>query len=166
VSSPGREAAERPAWISREGWAPRAAHSTWRLIRRIHLGTREPANWVQLFKFGLVGGSGYVVNLFVFALLNGLLDIHHIAAAVGAFCVAVSNNFILNRHWTFGAREGHAGFQAARFFAVSLVGLAFNLALLELLVSSAGFAELPAQALAVALAMPVNFIGNKLWTFG
>jgi putative flippase GtrA len=25
--------------------------------------------------------------------------------------------------------------------------------------------ELPAQAIAVALAMPFNFIGNKLWTF-
>ncbi len=27
-------------------------------------------------------------------------------------------------------------------------------------------AELPAQAIAVAVATPVNFIGNKLWTFG
>jgi putative flippase GtrA len=30
----------------------------------------------------------------------------------------------------------------------------------------AGGPELPAQAIAVALAMPFNFIGNKLWTFG
>ena len=40
-----------------------------------------------------------------------------------------------------------------------------NLAILESLVSGAGLAELPAQAIAVAVAMPVNFIGNKLWTF-
>jgi putative flippase GtrA len=26
-------------------------------------------------------------------------------------------------------------------------------------------AELPAQAIAVAAAMPCNFLGNKLWTF-
>jgi putative flippase GtrA len=25
--------------------------------------------------------------------------------------------------------------------------------------------ELPAQAIAVAAAMPFNFLGNKLWTF-
>ncbi|MQA72985.1 MAG: GtrA family protein [Solirubrobacterales bacterium] len=142
----------------------RAADWTWGLIRRIHLGTREPANWVQLFRFSVVGGSGYVVNLVVFALLSGGLGVHHIAAAVGAFCVAVSNNFLLNRHWTFDAGDGHAGFQAARFLAVSVGGLAINLILLELLVSS-GLAELPAQAVAVALSMPVNFIGNKLWTF-
>ena len=142
-----------------------AADWTWRLIRRIHLGTRKPENWAQLFKFGLVGASGYVVNLVVFALLTGAADLHHIPAAIGAFCIAVTNNFVWNREWTFRARDGHAGFQAARFFAVSLLGLGFNLVVLELLISSAGMPELPAQALAVALAMPVNFVGNKLWTF-
>jgi putative flippase GtrA len=143
-----------------------AAEWTWRLIRRIHLGTRKPDNWAQLFKFGLVGASGYVVNLIVFAVLTGPADLHHIPAAIGAFCVAVTNNFVWNREWTFSARDGHAGFQAVRFFAVSVVGLGFNLALLELLVSGLDVAELPAQAAAVALPMPVNFIGNKLWTFG
>ena len=156
---------ERAAGRS-DGFAQRAADWTWRVIRRIHLGTRKPDNWMQLFKFGLVGASGYVVNLIVFALLTGALGLHHIPAAIGAFVIAVTNNFVWNREWTFRAREGHAGFQAARFFAVSLIGLGFNLAILELLVSAAGLAELPSQALAVALAMPVNFIGNKLWTFG
>lgn len=165
-TEPAEQPAERPSWTGGEGPAARAAHRTWRLVRRIHLGTREPANWVQLFKFGLVGGSGYAVNLIVFALLVGPVGLHHIAAAVGAFCVAVTNNFVLNRHWTFGARDGHAGFQAARFLTISLVGLAFNLALLELMVSTLEVGELPAQAIAVALSMPVNFIGNKLWTFG
>ena len=92
--------------------------------------------------------------------------LHHLPAAIGAFGVAVSNNFLWNRVWTFDARAGHAGFQAARFLCVSLVGLAFNLVILELLVSAAGVVEVPAQAIAVALSMPVNFVGNKLWTFG
>jgi dolichol-phosphate mannosyltransferase len=105
------------------------------------------------------------VNLAVFALLSGPLGVHHLAAAVGAFCVAVVNNFAWNRHWTFGARDGHAGFQAARFFAVSICGLGLNLVLLELFVSGLELPALASQALAVGLTMPVNFIGNKLWTF-
>ena len=143
-----------------------AADWTWALARRIHLGTRKPANWLQLFKFGLVGVSGYAVNLFVFALLAEGLGVHHIPAAIGAFCIAVTNNFWWNRHWTFRAGDGHAAFQAARFFTVSLLALGVNLVVLELLVSSADVAEIPAQAAAVAISMPVNFIGNKLWTFG
>jgi putative flippase GtrA len=148
------------------GWTSRAAERSWTLVRRIHLATRKPANWLQLFKFGVVGASGYVLNLGVFAVLTQALGVHHIAAAVGAFIVAVTNNFAWNREWTFGARDGHAGFQAIRFFAVSLVGLGFNLVILELLVSGLGAPELPAQAIAVALSTPVNFVGNKLWTFG
>lgn len=143
----------------------RAADWTWEVARRIHLGTRRPANWFQLFKFGVVGASGYVINIAVFAALTQAVAVHHITAAVLAFCVAVTNNFLLNRYWTFEATGGHAGFQAARFFAVSLVALGVNLIVLELLVSQVGLSDVPSQALAVAVATPVNFIGNKLWTF-
>jgi putative flippase GtrA len=136
------------------------------VVRRIHHGARKPDNWMQLAKFGFVGGSGYIVNLVVFGLLTHYADVHHIAAAIGAFVVAVTNNFWWNRHWTFGAGDGHAGFQAARFFIVSLVGLGFNLVLLELFVSSLDMPDLAAQALAVALVTPINYVGNKLWTFG
>jgi putative flippase GtrA len=144
----------------------RAADWTWALIRRIHLGTREPENWVQLFKFGVVGVTGYVVNLIVFALLTQELEMYHLLAAVASFCVAVTNNFLWNRHWTFQATGGHAGFQAIRFFAVSVLALGVNLLFLYLLVDVGSAPELPSQAIAVALAMPFNFLGNKLWTFG
>lgn len=132
--------------------------------KRIGRGTRNPDNWIQLVQFGVVGASGYLVNLAVFASLTALLDVHHIPAAIGAFCVAVTNNFLWNRHWTFDAKHGHAGFQAARFFTVSVLALGINLIALELLIRS-GAPELASQAIAVAFAMPFNFIGNKLWTF-
>jgi putative flippase GtrA len=135
------------------------------LAYRIGAAARQPATWVQLLKFGLVGGSGYLINLGVFALLAGNLGVHHLIAAVGAFCVAVTNNFLWNRYWTFGPGEGPAHFQAARFFAVSLASLGLNLALLQLLVSNHLAGDLAAQAIAVAVAMPFNFLGNKLWTF-
>jgi putative flippase GtrA len=143
-----------------------AADWTWQLALRIHLGTRKPENWIQLFKFGVVGGTGYVINLAVFAVLEEALGVHHILSAVGAFCVAVTNNFLWNRRWTFRATDGHPGFQAARFLTVSVLALGVNLILLYLLVDVAGAPELPSQALSVAAAMPFNFIGNKLWTFG
>ena len=132
---------------------------------RIGAAARQGANWVQLLKFGLVGGSGYLINLAVFAVLAGSLGVHHAIAAIGAFAVAVTNNFLWNRYWTFGPGDGPAGFQAARFFVVSLASLGLNLAVLEILVSSHSVGELGAQAIAVAVAMPFNFLGNKLWTF-
>jgi dolichol-phosphate mannosyltransferase len=126
---------------------------------------RKPNNWVQLGKFLLVGLSGYVVNLAVFTLSLEVLSVHHIAAATIAFGVAVMNNFWWNRHWTFAARGGHAGFQAARFFAVSVTAFLIQVAILELLITNAGMAKVLAQAISLVLATPVNFVGNKLWSF-
>ena len=132
---------------------------------RLGAAARRPANWMQLLKFGIVGGSGYLINLVVFAILAGDLGFHHMTAAIGAFAVAVSSNFLWNRYWTFGPGDGSAGFQAARFFTVSVAALLINLAVLEALVSGTAIGDLTAQAIAVAIAMPFNFLGNKLWTF-
>src|SRR5689334_13005587 len=131
---------------------------------RVRRGMRKADNWVQLFQFCLVGGSGYAVNLAVFAFAVGVLNVHHIVAATLAFAVAVSNNFWLNRHWTFQARGGHAGFQAARFFAVSIVAFLFSVSVLELLVQ-VGVPDIAAQAIAILAATPLNYAGNKVWTF-
>jgi putative flippase GtrA len=135
------------------------------LATRVRLGLRHPPNWLQLLRFGLVGASGYVVNLVVYSVCVHPLGIDYRLSATLAFLVALANNFLWNRHWTFDARDGHAGLQAARFLIVSVVAFLFNLAFLELLVSVLGLPEVPAQALAVAFATPLNFVGNKLWTF-
>jgi putative flippase GtrA len=132
---------------------------------RLRAGLRRSHNWVQFVKFCAVGSSGYVVNLSVFAAAVHGLDLHHLVGATLAFMVAVTNNFFWNRHWTFRAREGHAGFQAARFFTVSVVAFLFAAAVLELLVSVLGVREVPAQALSIIAATPLNFIGNKMWSF-
>ncbi|HKZ14919.1 MAG TPA: GtrA family protein [Solirubrobacterales bacterium] len=135
------------------------------LAVRLAGAARSRDSWLQLLKFGIVGGSGYLINLGVFAFLSGNLGVYHAVAAVGAFCVAVTSNFLWNRYWTFGPGEGLAHMQAARFFAVSVACLAINLVVLEALVASSSISELAAQAIAVAVAMPFNFLGNKLWTF-
>jgi dolichol-phosphate mannosyltransferase len=132
---------------------------------RVRHGVRKPHNWLQLTRFAAVGASGYIVNLLVFAVCVHLIAIDYKLAAVAAFVVSVLNNFWWNRHWTFGAADGHAGFQAARFFAVSVAALLINLVVLELLISDTSMGDLAAQAIAVAVAMPFNFLGNKLWTF-
>jgi dolichol-phosphate mannosyltransferase len=132
---------------------------------RLRAGLRKSQNWVELIKFTLVGGSGYAVNLAVFAFVTASLGLHHLAAATVAFAVAVLNNFWWNRHWTFGASEGHAGFQAARFFAVSVFAFVFAAAVLEALVTFADMDPLGAQAISIVAATPLNFIGNKMWSF-
>jgi putative flippase GtrA len=132
---------------------------------RVRAGLRKRKNWEQLVKFCLVGATGYVVNLWVFSLLVLVLGVHYIPAAICSFLVAVTNNYTWNRVWTFRAQRGHVAYQGMRFLVVSTVALGANLIVLEMLVR-AGLTEVVAQAIAIVLVTPVNFVGNKLWSFG
>ena len=133
-----------------------ARSRTGRALRRTH-------NWVQLVKFSVVGASGYAVNLAVFTALLALAADYRLAAC-GAFLVAVANNYVWNRAWTFDGRGKAVGRQATRFFGVSLLALGVSFVLLALFVAF-GLGEVVAQAAAIVLATPVSFLGNKLWSF-
>jgi putative flippase GtrA len=126
---------------------------------------RKRSNWEQLVKFCVVGASGYAVNLAVFSLLVLGAGLHYIPAAICSFLVAVTNNYTWNRLWTFRDQRGHVAFQGARFFVVSTLALVANLVVLHGLVLL-GLNEVSAQAIAIVVVTPVNFIGNKLWSFG
>jgi putative flippase GtrA len=128
------------------------------------LALRARHNWVQLAKFCVVGASGYVVNLGVYSLLLNWANLHYVAAATGSFLVAASSNYTLNRHWTFRAQRGHVGVQGMRFFIVSAIVYCANLGVLSLLVAAGG-GKIVAQAVAIVVVTPLNFLGNKLWSF-
>jgi dolichol-phosphate mannosyltransferase len=132
---------------------------------RVGAALRRKKNWEQLVKFCLVGASGYAVNLWVFSFLVLVVSVHYIPAAVCSFLVAVTNNYTWNRLWTFRDQRGHVAYQGMRFLFVSTLALGANLVVLYGLVQ-AGLSEVVAQAIAIVLVTPVNFVGNKLWSFG
>jgi putative flippase GtrA len=126
---------------------------------------RRPANWVQLAKFSVVGLSGYGINIGVYtALLRGA-GVHYLLAATCSFLVAATSNYTWNRLWTFRAQRGHVAWQGVRFLVVAACAYAANLALLTVLIEIVGRDKVVAQAIAIVLVTPVNFIGNKLWSF-
>jgi len=131
---------------------------------RVTASLRSLRNWQQLGKFCVVGAVGYGINLAVY---GGLLHegLHYLAAATCSFLVAVTSNYTWNRLWTFRDQRGHLGIQGMRFLVVSLAALAANLVVLHLLISLGGVAKLPAQAVAIVVVTPLNFVGNKLWSF-
>ena len=125
---------------------------------------RRPANWMQLAKFATVGATGYAVNLAVYTAHRRGAGWHYIYAATVSFLVAVTNNYLWNRLWTFRDQRGHVGFQGLRFFTVAVVAYGANLGILSALIAL-GMDKVAAQAIAIVLVTPLNFIGNKLWSF-
>src|SRR5438132_14117401 len=141
---------------------PAAGEATVRL--RAGRALRARHNWVQLAKFCTVGVSGYVVNLAVYTALLHWLGLHYLAAAACSFIVAVTNNYTLNRLWTFRGQRGHFAYQRLRFLVVSLVALGASPVCLRLLVAL-GLDKVSAQAIAIVRVTPLNFVRNTLWSF-
>jgi dolichol-phosphate mannosyltransferase len=123
---------------------------------------RSPHNWIQLAKFGVVGASGYVINLAVY---TALLGIGAHKAAIVSFAVSAASNYWWNRHWTFAHQKGHFAYQGMRFFAVALAALGVNQLWLLVFLDWLGWGKVVSQAVAIVLVTPLNFIGNKLWSF-
>jgi dolichol-phosphate mannosyltransferase len=143
---------------------PATSETTTPQRSRVNRALRKRQNWEQLVKFCVVGATGYVVNLAVYTLLVRRAHIHYIPAAAASFAVAVTNNYTWNRLWTFSHQRGHVAYQGLRFLVVSVVTLGANIALLRLFVHL-GLDKITSQAIAVVLVTPLNFVGNKLWSF-
>jgi len=121
-------------------------------------------NWQQLGKFSVVGAVGYGINLAVDHTLLGE-GWHYLAAAAISFLAAATSNYTWNRLWTFRDQRGHIGVQGMRFFAVSVAVLGGSLLLNYVFVRTAGVGKFWANAIAIVLVTPLNFAGNKLWSF-
>lgn len=119
----------------------------------------------QLWKYCLVGVSGFVVNFFIFWVMINEFKGHYMMAGTVSFAVAVTNNFLLNRYWTFGSSERDLFSQAGRFFIISITSWALNMLILRLLIEDATFDPYVAQGLAISTVTILNFTGNKLWSF-
>lgn len=104
----------------------------------------NPAPW-RLAKFLLTGASGVVVNVLVYNALARLAGLEVIRASVGAFGVAMSWNFMINRAWTFRGRPSPV-WRAYPLYALgTLGGLALQLGVMRLMLGGGLFEPAPAR---------------------
>lgn len=119
---------------------------------------------VRFLRFGVVGGSGVLVNMAALWLLYDELHLPLEPAAVTAVALAIVNNFLWNNYWTFGVR-GVKSRRVVQFVAISLVGMAINVGVLRTLVGLGGH-YLVADLAGILVATAWNFFANARWTWG
>ena len=132
--------------------------------------------WLAKYlKFAIIGGIGALINLLVLWVSVELFFVYYLHAAVLAFIIADTNNFIWNRLWTFRSKRSIAP-QYVQFLVVSVDGLMLNEILMknivEDLMPSLGIAEdkaslylVVAQIVSIFIVSLFNFAVNSLWTF-
>ncbi len=119
---------------------------------------------LRFVRFGLVGGSGVVVNFLTLFLLHDELGFGLTRSLVVAITLAILNNFMWNNFWTFKT----TGIQSRRliqFVVISLIGMVVNLIAANILVAQ-GMHYAVANLAGIALATAWNFYANARWTWG
>jgi putative flippase GtrA len=122
----------------------------------------------QFVKFGIVGASGFVVNLVVFTLLQRVVANHaqplqYNVIYTAAFLAGGVSNYYLNRIWTFRS-TGHAVREGAQFLTVSAVALIVGLIVSAFVSRWLGHGH-RTWFVATVAGIFVNFFLNKYWTF-
>ncbi len=109
-----------------------------------------------------------VVNLAVYTLAIYVFNLHYLLAATLSFLVAMTNNFLLNRYWTFkthqSATQGFGG-QYFKYFVVTLFGYTVNMILLWVFIDGFHWDKVFSQLVAILVTTLSNFIGSKMWAF-
>ena len=120
----------------------------------------------EFFKFAAVGLIGTFINIIILYLLTENFGIYYMFSAIVSFIVAMTNNFILNKIWTFKESIGiNVGKKYMQFSLVSITALLVNLFFLYLFTEVFRIYYIISQILAIGIALIINFFGNKIWTF-
>ena len=89
----------------------------------------------------------------------------YVANAIG-FSLAVTNNYYINRIWTFRSTNPHLGTEFTKFVFVSLVGLGLNTFIIYLFHQRKnGINFYLAKFFAIVIVFIWNFLANWLFTF-
>ncbi len=122
----------------------------------------------QFVKFGIVGTSGFIVNLIAFTLLQRVVPNHERSLQYNviysvSFLAGGVSNYYLNRIWTFRS-TGHAVREGAQFMSVSLIALVVGLLVSAFVGPYLGHGH-RTWFIATIAGIFVNFFLNKFWTF-
>ena len=120
----------------------------------------------EFFKFAFVGLIGTLINVAILYFLTEYFGIYYMFSAIISFIVAMTNNFILNKIWTFKENiRLNTGRKYIQFSIVSVIALLINLFFLYLFTEIFKIYYIISQILAIGFALIINFTGNKIWTF-
>ncbi|MCT1530956.1 GtrA family protein [Sphingobacterium daejeonense] len=117
-------------------------------------------------RFAAVGLLGMVIDFIITWFLKEKIDIEKFVANTIGFIIAVCNNYILNRIWTFNSKNPNVIEQFYHFATVSIIGLLLNTVFLYILHEKFNMKFYSSKFLAILMTFGWNFLANLLYTFG
>ena len=122
--------------------------------------------WIKIILYLFVGGTAALVEWAFFYGFNQGIGMEYMLATAAAFCLATLYHYFLGNILVFtsGARY-EKGKELSLVFAVSIMGLAFNLILMYIFVGMMLLQPMFAKVLASCIVVIWNYLARKKWIF-
>ncbi len=121
--------------------------------------------YAVIFKYAVVGCIGTAIDLGTLYVFVDLLHLHLLFSTAMSFVLAVINNFILNKYWTFRNMSRNIRKQFIKFLIVSVIGLLLTEICMAFFVYRLKLWYMLSKLITSGLVLMWNFIANKYWTF-
>ena len=120
--------------------------------------------FMQIFKFGFVGGIAFIIDYAVLIFCKEVLNLDVLISAGIAFSVSVVFNYILSIKWVFDVnKEKSKSKNFILFIVFSIIGLILTEVIMHVGVKMLYFNYLIVKIVATAIVMVFNFITRKIF---
>lgn len=117
----------------------------------------------QILKFGLVGGTAFVIDYVLLYLCTEFLHIHYLISSIISFTVSVIFNYILSIKWVFDVKKKQDVKDFVIFIILSVIGLGINSLIMYVMVEKFGVYYMFSKIVSTAVVMVYNFITRKIF---
>ncbi len=120
--------------------------------------------FMQIFKFGFVGGIAFIIDYAVLIFCKEVLNLDVLISAAIAFSISVVFNYILSIKWVFDVNQEKSKSKNFILFIVfSIIGLILTELIMHVGVKVLDFNYLIVKIVATAIVMVFNFITRKIF---
>ncbi|MBA0882588.1 GtrA family protein [Flavobacterium undicola] len=120
---------------------------------------------LKFFKFGLVGFTGLVIDFGITWICKEKLGFNKYVANSFGFLFGVTNNYFLNKYFTFDNHNPEIGLQFLSFLIIAVIGFSINTGFLYSLQKKTKINFYVCKIIVTAIVFIWNFGANTFYTF-
>ncbi len=119
---------------------------------------------IQIFRFGIVGGTAFLLDYSILYCLTEFVDINYLLSGMMSFSISVIYNYVLSKTWVFKTKKNNRKMMEFIIFIIlSVIGLGINQIIMCIGVEFFNVYYMFVKVFSTCIVMIYNFITRKLF---